>query len=621
VVTLSKRLALVAVDAVAINLALFLALLLRFDGRIPTQYLATYGSFVWPTTAVAVLVFYLCGFYRRLWRYASLTDLATIVLGTGSVAALQLVGFYFLEAYRFPRSVIILTWLLAMVIIGGSRLWNRLHWFFKNRQINGGKSLEEWEQVLIIGAGDAGEMVLRELQKRPDLGLKVVGFIDDDPEKLGRSIHGVPILGHVAAIPVLVQKHQIQQIIIAIPSASRKQKKEIIEVCRQTKAKLRILPGVYELIDGKVTINHIKEVEIEDLLGRDPAEVNIEEIAGYLRGEVVLVTGAGGSIGSELCRQIARFNPQKLLLLGHGENSIFEIHNELGCLFPQLNILPVIADIQDKRRIDEIFEKYKPAVVFHAAAHKHVPLMEINPTEAVKNNVLGTLNMAEAADRYRAKRFALISTDKAVNPKSVMGATKRAAEIIVQIIGRQSSTRFCAVRFGNVLGSRGSVVPLFKKQIARGGPVTVTHPEMTRYFMTISEAVQLIIQAGAMAEKGEIYILDMGEPVKIVDLARDMIRLSGFEPGEDIKIEFTGIRPGEKLEERLVTEEEGMVRTKHEQIFVLCSTPVSREDINMLKGLIELLGSRYDASERLGKHIHTLLVEGIPNITNRSVSL
>ena len=381
----------------------------------------------------------------------------------------------------------------------------------------------------------------------------------------------------------------MQQIIIAIPSAPGRKVREIIEVCQETEAELKILPGVYELIDGQVTINHIKKVEIEDLLGRAPVDVDICQMAGYLTGQVVLITGAGGSIGSELCRQIAPFNPAELLLLGHGENSIFAIHNELQDKFPHLAVRPLIADIQDKARIEEIFAAQRPAVVFHAAAHKHVPLMEANPAEAVKNNVLGTLNVVEAADKYGAKRFVLISTDKAVDPTSVMGASKRVAEIIVQRMGRQSSTRFCAVRFGNVLGSRGSVVPLFRQQIAQGGPVTVTHPDMTRYFMTIPEAVQLVIQAGAMAGKGEIFILDMGEPVKIIDLARQMIKLSGYEPKEDIAIEITGIRPGEKLEEKLVGEDETMLQTRHGQIFVLPNTGLTRKDIAIMDDLLSLI--------------------------------
>ncbi len=583
----SKRMALIAVDAVAVNLAMFLALLLRFDGRIPVQYLTVYGNYAWPTTVVAILVFYAFGFYRRLWRYTSLFDLVTIVLGASTVAVLQLVGFYATEVYRFPRSVIILTWLLTIFLIGGSRLSNRLRWTFKSRQANGQRDPDELKRVLIIGAGDAGEMVLRELLKRPDLGLRVVGFADDDITKHGRSIHGVPVLGAITDVPQLTNKFQIQQLIIAIPSAPRQRIRKIIEICYQTRAEVKILPGVYELIDGKVTINHIKKVELEDLLGREPVKVNIEEIAGYLSGEIVLVTGAGGSIGSELCRQVAQFVPKRLLLLGHGENSIFEIHNELTYKYSQLDIVPVIADIQDQKRIDQVFAEHRPTVVFHAAAHKHVPLMELNPTEAVKNNVIGTLNVAEAADKNRAKRFVLISTDKAVNPTSVMGATKRVAEIIIQTLGRHSATRFCAVRFGNVLGSRGSVVPLFRQQIARGGPVTVTHPDMTRYFMTIPEAVQLVIQAGAMAESGEIFILDMGEPVKIVDLARQMIKLSGFEPEEDIKIEFTGIRPGEKLKEETISEEEDAVRTKHEQIFVLPTPRITRADIDLMQKLAD----------------------------------
>ncbi|NLP17845.1 MAG: polysaccharide biosynthesis protein [Firmicutes bacterium] len=586
---LSKRIALAVVDAAAVNLALYLALLLRFDGHIPAQYITIYTSFAWPTTIIALLIFYFCGFYRRLWRYTSLSDLTAIVIGATGIALLQLAGFYCIPTYRLPRSVIILTWILAIAILGAERLSYRLYRFFRSRWRNSNGKKDRWEQVIIVGAGDAGEMILRELLKRPDLGLKVAGFVDNDPVKQGLSIHGYPILGPVAQLPLLAEKYQVQQIIIAIPSAPGRKIREIIEICQETEAELKILPGVYELIDGQVTINHIKKVEIEDLLGRAPVDVNIGEMAGYLTGEVVLITGAGGSIGSELCRQIAPFDPARLLLLGHGENSIFAIHNELRDKFPHLTVRPLIADVQDKLRMEGIFATEGPAVIFHAAAHKHVPLMEANPAEAVKNNVLGTLNVVEAADKYGAKRFVLISTDKAVDPSSVMGASKRVAEIIVQRMGRESSTQFCAVRFGNVLGSRGSVVPLFRQQIAQGGPLTVTHPDMTRYFMTIPEAVQLVIQAGAMAGKGEIFILDMGEPMRIMDLARQMIKLSGFEPGKDIAIEITGIRPGEKMEERLVSEDETMLQTRHGRIFVLPNTGLTRKDIDIMDGLLSHL--------------------------------
>lgn len=365
-----------------------------------------------------------------------------------------------------------------------------------------------------------------------------------------------------------VEQYDIGQIIIAIPSASKCEMKRIIELCKSTKAKLKLIPILNDLIEGKVSINEIRDVEVEDLLGREPVTTDLHGIAGYVEGKTVLVTGAGGSIGSELCRQVARFRPDRLLLLGHGENSIYNIEMELRRSFPGLALMPIIADIQDMARMDEVFGQYRPQVVFHAAAHKHVPLMERNPAAAIKNNVLGTKNVAQCASKYAAERFVLISTDKAVNPTNVMGATKRLAEMIVQSLSRNSQTVFAAVRFGNVLGSRGSVIPRFKEQIKQGGPVTVTHPDMVRYFMTIPEAVQLVIQAGALAQGGEVFILDMGKPVRIVDLAKDLIRLSGFEPDKDISIEFTGIREGEKLFEELLTDEEGISSTKHDRIYI-----------------------------------------------------
>jgi FlaA1/EpsC-like NDP-sugar epimerase len=381
-------------------------------------------------------------------------------------------------------------------------------------------------------------------------------------------LHGLKVLGSSNEIPELVKQYRIENIIVAMPSVSGSKVRGILEICRKTSAKLKILPGVYEIIDGRVQVSKIRDVELEDLLQRDPVRLNLEEITEYLHDKRVLVTGAGGSIGSELCRQICRFRPKKVVLLDNCENNLYDIDMELGNKYPGAKIIPCLTDIKDVNKINLVFEQYQPQVVFHAAAHKHVPMMEYNPDEAVKNNVIGTRNVAEAADRAGTETFIFVSTDKAVNPTSVMGATKRVAEMVIQRIGANSKTRFAAVRFGNVLGSRGSVVPLFKKQIARGGPVTVTHPEMTRYFMTIPEAVQLVIQAGTLAQGGEIFVLDMGQPVKIVDLARDLIRLSGFKPDEDIQIKVMGIRPGEKLFEELLTKEEGMDATAHERIFI-----------------------------------------------------
>jgi FlaA1/EpsC-like NDP-sugar epimerase len=496
------------------------------------------------------------------------------------------------KALPMPRSVFVLSWMILILLIGASRLSWRI---FRDNHLHR-VSIKDGKAVLIIGAGDAGATVARELHNSNNGEKRIpIGFVDDDRKKIGMQMLGLKVLGSRREIPKLVEDYNIKEIIIAIPSAPGRVIREIVEVCRKTSASLKILPGIYELINGKVSISQIRKVQVEDILGREPVVIDLESIAVYLTDKTVLVTGAGGSIGSELCRQIAQFQPGLLILLGHGENSIYHIHKELADTYLDLEVAPVIADVRDKVAMSNIFKKYSPQVVFHAAAHKHVPLMEYNPLEAVKNNILGTYCVASAADRYHSDIFVLISTDKAVNPTSIMGATKRVAEMIIQKIGRQSSTRFVAVRFGNVLGSRGSVVPLFRGQIARGGPLTVTHPDMTRYFMTIPEAVQLVIQAGALARGGEVFVLDMGEPVKILDLARSMIQLSGFEPGEDIEIIFTGIRPGEKLYEELLTDTEGVNSTKHNRIF---AAKVDRPDENRLEAFLKVIGdSGWTSSE------------------------
>ncbi|WP_420830598.1 polysaccharide biosynthesis protein [Cohnella algarum] len=410
---------------------------------------------------------------------------------------------------------------------------------------------------------------------------KLVGFIDDDPQKHFLTAYNLPILGDRHAIESVVISHQIKEIIIAIPSAPKTVISEIINLCISTGAKVKMIPGIRDMVNGKISFSTMRDVDVEDLLGRDPVKTDLVGIAEYVEDKVVLVTGAGGSIGSELCRQISPFRPSRLLLLGHGENSIYNIEMELKRNFPHLHIEPIIADVQDRARIDYVFDLYRPQVVFHAAAHKHVPLMEKNPSEAVKNNVFGTQNVADSADKYGVDRFVLISSDKAVNPTSVMGATKRIAEMYVQSLNVHSKTKFASVRFGNVLGSRGSVIPLFKKQISAGGPVTVTHPDMVRYFMTIPEAVQLVIQAGALSKGGEIFILDMGEPVRILKLAEDLIRLSGYEPYVDIDIEFSGIRDGEKLYEELLTAEEGATKTQHERIYIGKPSIISQKELDL----------------------------------------
>lgn len=443
------------------------------------------------------------------------------------------------------------------------------------------------KRVLIIGGGEAGSMVVKEMYNNPQIHRYPVAIIDDDPKKHRMKIYGVPVVGNRMDISRVVQQKEVDEILIAMPSASRREIREIVNICNKTRCSLKTLPGIYEIIDGRVSIKQMRDIEIEDLLGRDPVEVDLAAMSDYLVNETVLITGGGGSIGSELCRQIAGFSPRKLIIFDCYENNAYEIQQELKRRYgSDLNLEVCIGTVCDRNRLEQVFKIYRPMVIFHAAAHKHVPLMEENPMEAIKNNVFGTVNVAECADKYEARRFVLISTDKAVNPANVMGATKRIAEIVVQDMDRKSKTEFVAVRFGNVLGSNGSVIPLFRKQISEGGPVTVTDPEVIRYFMTISEAVQLVIQAGAMAKGGEIFVLDMGEPIKIRDLARDLIKLSGFEPDVDIKIEYVGLRPGEKLYEELLMAEEGLRETEHEKIFI--GKPVFN-NINQLKRELEML--------------------------------
>ncbi len=462
------------------------------------------------------------------------------------------------------------------------------------------------QKVLIIGAGVAGGVVAEVLINRVDGNLLPVGFIDDDPGKKNTVIHGLPVLGDRCAIPAMVKETGAEQIIIAIPSASCETIRQIVAVCHQTKAYLKIMPGFYDLITGKIQTSSIREVRLEDLIGRRPVPLNVKDIAGYLKNRTILITGAGGTIGSEICRQLAGFEPGRLVLLGHGENSIYEVEMELRGTFPLANLVPEIADIRDGERIKRVFDRHRPEVVFHAAAHKHVPLMENNPEEAVKNNILGTKILAEAAHRFDVRVFVLISSDKAVNPTSIMGATKRVAEMVVQRMNEQSATKFAAVRFGNVLGSRGSAVPLFKKQIASGGPVTVTHPDMQRYFMTVAEAAQLVIQAGALARGGEIFILDMGEPVLILDLVKNLIRLSGYEPELDIPIRFSGIRPGEKLTESLYCAQEQIVPTSHKRIY---KVPLVNRCFKNLEELLEIFSRKnfIYAGETIKQHLNQVV--------------
>jgi FlaA1/EpsC-like NDP-sugar epimerase len=487
--------------------------------------------------------------YQKAWEYASVGEMMAIIravtfsiLVTGAV---QLV----VNGNVYTR-VLLVTWMLHVILIGGSRFsWRMFRdYYMKNKT--------EKKRALIIGAGSAGSMLVRQLLKSQDTDLEAIGFIDDDAKKQKLQIYGVTVLGGAKDIPSIVEKYQIENIIIAIPSLRKGQLQEVYQECSKTTAKTQIMPMIEDIVSGKVSVNQFRDVQVEDLLGREPVELDIKSISEKLTGKTILVTGAGGSIGSEICRQVSKFKPKKLLLLGHGENSIYTIDMELRNKHTdEFEIIPVIADIQDRNRIFEVMGVHTPDVVYHAAAHKHVPLMEYNPKEAVKNNVIGTKNVAEAADTFGIRTFVLVSSDKAVNPTNVMGSTKRIAEMVIQNLDKDSQTNFVAVRFGNVLGSRGSVIPLFKRQIQAGGPVTVTHPDMTRYFMTIPEASRLVMQAGALARGGEIFVLDMGEPVKIVDLASNLIKLSGYTI-EEIGIKYAGIRPGEKMFEELLGENE-----------------------------------------------------------------
>jgi FlaA1/EpsC-like NDP-sugar epimerase len=546
-------------------------------------------------------VFFQLGLYRRYWRYAGLDDLARVLSAVGVSSAILVVAYVGVQVswvrygLAWPRTLPLLDGMLTFLVVGGSRLGLRglYLWYRRHQGGVGGR------RVLVVGAGEAGTMVVREMLDNPQLNMDPVAFIDDDPAKNGTYIQGLRVIGASQHIPELVKCHEIQHIIVAMPSVPLERRREIVALCECTGVTVHSLPGMYELLAGYKTVSRLPQIDINRLLRRQPIEINSAELTACLAGATVLVTGAGGSIGSELCRQIARFNPDEMVLLGHGENSIFEIGLDLRLSFPHLLTHQVIVDVRDRERIARVLENYRPAVVFHAAAHKHVSFMEADAQEAITNNVLGTWNVLRAAEAYGIERFVLISTDKAVNPTSIMGATKRMAELLVIAIAQRSGRAYMAVRFGNVLGSRGSVIPIFQRQIARGGPLTVTHPDMYRYFMTIPEAVQLVLQASEMGRGGEVFVLDMGQPVRILDLATDLIKLSGLEPGSDIQIVYTGIRPGEKLYEELFWEREDCQRTKHQKILVAASkSPIEAEILEQL--VMELIRlARKNASAQI----------------------
>lgn len=564
---------LLIVDVITIIGVALISLLIRFDGYITPHYMQQMVDAL-PIMVISYIVMLLSmHLYTRIWRYAGMREMVAVLIATTLGAGLFYTGMYVFDK-SLPRSIYLISWILSTGVIGIGRMV--LHYIAMRY---GGKQSTDADMVntLIIGAGDAGATIAREIERYHKRSRKVIGFIDDDEAKFNRLMGGVRILGNRHDIPSIVKENKVKEIIIAMPSVTRNEIRNIMEICSPLKCKVNTLPGMYQLLDDEVLVSHLHPVSIEDLLERDEVRLDMDIVEHYIRDKVVLVTGAGGSIGSEICRQIMRVGPKMLLLLGHGENSIYLINQELKNIYKDGPIIPIIADIRDKQQLDQIFTQYNPQVVFHAAAHKHVPLMEIQPMAAVLNNIYGTRNVADVVGRHGVERFVMISTDKAVNPTSVMGATKRVAEKVIISMNDTYDTKYITVRFGNVLGSRGSVIPLFKKQIEAGGPVTVTDPEMTRYFMTIPEASQLVLQAGAMGKGGEVFLLDMGEPVKIIDLARNMIRLSGLEPDKDIHIKITGLRPGEKKYEELLTSEEGTNRTNHTKIFEAALDTVDRD--------------------------------------------
>ena len=569
-------------DIVWVYFSYWIALMLRFDGKVPWWEFEYFQIQIPWATCICLVVFFLCRFYTTMWQFASLDELIQIFFGVSiSSVLIAVMGFTMaspvFHTNRLPIPVYLMGWALMFLFVGGSRFSIRL-WHRRKRRLSQQDS-EEFHRVMVVGAGEMGSMVIKDMKTAPESkGIPVVA-IDDDKSKRGTRIHGVKVAGGRESIPRMAGRYNVDQIVLAIASAKKEDRQDILSICAKTGCKLKTVPALYEILEGDMEHPAVRDVDILDLLGRYEVDLNVEEISGYLKNKTVLVTGGGGSIGSELCRQIAHFHPKRLIIFDIYENNAYDLQNELLMKFPNLNLEVLIGSVRDRARVEHVFEVCRPDVVFHAAAHKHVPLMELSPGEAVKNNVFGTLNVAQACDKYGVKRMVMISTDKAVNPTNIMGATKRICELIIQYCSRHSkNTDYMAVRFGNVLGSNGSVIPLFKRQIAAGGPVTVTHPDIIRYFMTIPEAARLVIQAGGMAHGGEIFILDMGEPVKIVDLARNLIRLSGLEPDVDIKIKYTGLRPGEKLyEELLLDSEGGCQKTSHQLIYIGKPIPFDEE--------------------------------------------
>lgn len=605
---LYRRTCLIIYDIISVIGASYLALLMRYNfniSEIPSHFMEPINRFLAVNILITLLVLYLFRMYHSLWAYAGETELQNIVISCCISAVCYSVGIQFFKTpgqQAVPGSYYFLYVFLLISFVFVSRFSYRFFRSLKHKQQNKNNGIS----VMVIGAGEAANLIIKEIVNSNFSTMVIKCIIDDDSGKWGRFIQGIKVVGGREKIIECADIFGIDEIIVAMPSISRVQMSEILDICKETNCKLRSLPGMYQLVNGEVSVSKLRDVEVEDLLGRDPIEVDLDSILGYVKGKRVMVTGGGGSIGSELCRQIAGHKPAQLIIVDIYENNAYDIQQELQADHPELNLVVLIASVRNTNRVNWIFEHYKPEIVYHAAAHKHVPLMETSPNEAVKNNVFGTWKTVQAAAMNGTKRFVMISTDKAVNPTNIMGASKRICEMIIQTFNKHYDTEFVAVRFGNVLGSNGSVIPLFKKQILAGGPVTVTHPDIIRYFMTIPEAVSLVLQAGAYAKGGEIFVLDMGKPVKILDLAKNLIRLSGYRVDEDIKIEFTGLRPGEKLYEELLMEEEGLRETANKLIFV--GKPIEIDEMRFFAQLRDLK----EASKNESADIRAMIREIVP---------
>ena len=594
----------IAVDAFVVNLAGFAALFTRFEFEyfvlVASGFLDNFKSLMLISTAATILIFALFRLYSTVWAYAGVGELLRIITACIlSVSAEMIYAFIF--HIRMPRSYMLMKLLFFITAVCVIRFANRI-----TRMLTS-TTLKKQKRTMLIGAGRSGDVVVRELKNSVYSENKIVCIIDDDKMKQGRFLNGVKVVGGREKIVESCEKYNVEEIIVAMPTATALQKREIVNICQKTNCQIMTLPGIYQLANGEVDIQKIRKVDVEDLLGRDSIRINLDEISGYIKNKTVLVTGGGGSIGSELCRQISKYEPKELIIFDIYENNAYQIQQELRRSYPDLNLTVLIGSVRDRERVNDLFAKHRPNLVFHAAAHKHVPLMEDSPAEAIKNNVFGTFNVATAASEYGAEKMVLISTDKAVNPTNIMGASKRMCELIIEMMNDNSDTEFVAVRFGNVLGSNGSVIPLFKKQIEHGGPVTVTHKDIIRYFMTIPEAVSLVLQAGSYAKGGEIFVLDMGDPVRIDDLARNMIKLSGFEPDVDIKVEYTGLRPGEKLFEELLLNTEGIEKTPNDLIFIGHPSKVSKEEL--LSHLDVLKNAEKMTQDELRNEIHSIVKE------------